>query len=253
MNKKNKVPLERALSKRGLASRKEASLLIEAGKISIGGKVITDPFFLVVPETMKVKIEGMDKKKDEAFHPLFIVFNKPKSCITTTKDEKNRKTVYDYLTNLEARVVSVGRLDFATCGLLFFTNINRLMDFLTEPKNSIPRTYHVSVRGEVSLKTLEQLHQGVVDKEEKLKAEKVVILKASQRETHLLVTLTEGKNREIRRLFKYFRHEVTSLKRISFGNFELDVEVGKYRKVEFDELAKKIPQTKALLERLHLL
>lgn len=248
---KGMVPLERALSKRGLASRKEARELIEQGLVTVNGKVIKDALFLVVPETMQVTIAG--KKNEDPFVPLFLVFNKPKSCVTTTKDEKNRKTVYDYL-DLKQKVISVGRLDFATTGLLFFTNVNRIMDFLTDPQNQIERTYAVTVRGEVSPETIQKLITGIREGEDFLKAKKVEAQKISGKESHLQVTLEEGKNREIRRLFGAFNHEVTSLKRISYGGFELgDLENGNHREVKFSELAEKIPQTKSLLQQLKLI
>lgn len=248
-----KVPLERALSKRGLASRKEAQKLIAEGKIKISGRVITDPFFMVTPETMEVEIEGQAPSPIESTIPRFLMLHKPKGCVTTTKDEKNRTTVYDYLKELDTRVISVGRLDFATTGLLFFTNVNRLMDFLTDPQTKIERSYSVTVRGEVTSEIIQQLVSGIQDKEEKLQAKRIDLRKSSQKESHLLVTLTEGKNREIRRMFEHFKHEVTALKRVSYGNFDLDVEVGQWREVSFGELAKKIPQTKSMLEKLKLL
>lgn len=248
-----KVPLERALSKRGLASRKEAQKLIAEGKIKIQGRIVTDPFFMVTPETMEVEIEGKAATKAEPFLPRFLMLHKPKSCVTTTKDEKNRSTVYDYLKNVDARMISVGRLDFATTGLLFFTNITRLMDFLTDPQTNIERSYIVTVRGEVKNETQQALLNGIMDEGEKLQAKKIELKKSSQKESHLLVTLTEGKNREIRRMFDHFGHEVTSLKRVSYGNFDLDIEVGQWREVSFKELSEKIPQTKAMLEKLKLI
>jgi 23S rRNA pseudouridine2605 synthase len=246
-----KVPLERALSKRGLASRKVARELIEKGQVFISGKVIKDPLYMVTPETMDVKIEGHQTAPE--FSPLFLVLNKPKSCVCTTKDEKNRKTVYSYLTHIDQKIISVGRLDFATTGLLFFTNVNRLMDFLTDPKNEISRSYYVTVRGELTEEKCQKLCIGLYDQDEFLKAEKVVLKKSSQRESHFVIILKEGKNREIRRLLLAIGHEVTALKRISYGNFELDLEPGESRLVTFQELAQKIPETKDLLSKLNLL
>jgi 23S rRNA pseudouridine2605 synthase len=246
-----KVPLERALSKRGLASRKIARELIEKGQVFLSGKMIKDPLYLVTPETMQVRIEGVEAKPD--FSPLFLVMNKPKSCVCTTNDEKNRKTVYSYLSHIEQKIISVGRLDFATTGLLFFTNVNRLMDFLTDPKNEISRSYYVTVRGELTEEKCLKLCEGLYDQDEFLKAEKVVLKKSSQKESHFIILLKEGKNREIRRLLQAIGHEVTALKRISYGNFELDLEPGQSRNVNFQELAEKIPETKELLKRLNLI
>ncbi len=248
-----KVPLERALSKRGLASRKEAQKLIAEGKVKIQGRTITDPFFMVTPETMQVEIDGETSNCTESFTPRILMLHKPKACVTTTKDEKNRATVYDYLKGVETRVISVGRLDFATTGLLFFTNVTRLMDFLTDPETNIERSYIVTVRGEVNTETIQKLLHGIIDNDEKLQAKIIELKKSSQKESHLLVTLTEGKNREIRRMFDHFKHEVTNLKRVAYGGFDLDIEVGQWREVSFQELSEKIPQTKPLLQKLKLL
>lgn len=248
---KKKVYLERAISKRGFASRKEANSLIKMGKVTIDGKKIFDPLFLVYPETMKIKIEGVETKKKTM--PILIMFNKPKDCVTTTKDEKNRKTVFDYLTEFEFKLISVGRLDYKTTGLLFFTNENLIMEFLTNPKNEIKRTYVATIRNEILESTILNLLTGIKTKEGFYKANSIEILKKSKKESHIKVTLLEGKNREIRNMFKHFNHEVTDLKRISFGDFFLDINIGKNRIVSFEELAINIPQTKPLLKKLLLI
>jgi 23S rRNA pseudouridine2605 synthase len=200
---------------------------------------------------MQIKIEGLESKP--AFKPIFLVMNKPKSCVCTTKDEKNRKTVFSYLTHIDQKIISVGRLDYATTGLLFFTNVNRLMDYLTDPQNEISRSYFVTVRGELTEEKSLKLCEGLYDEDEFLKAEKVELKKCSQKESHFIIELKEGKNREIRRLLKSIGHEVTALKRISYGHFELDLQPGESRSVEFTELAQKIPETKDLLKKLNLI
>ena len=226
------VKLERAFSKLGLASRTEARALILDGKVKVGGRVCKNPELLVHPETVAIEVEGATKSKAET---KTIAFYKPRNCVTTKRDEKGRKTVYDYLPKELHSLHPVGRLDYATTGLLIFTNDTKLSAFLTDPKNGIPRTYVVTVRGEVSDEELQKIKSGVLVDGEKLMPSKIEIRKRSGKETHLIVTLTEGKNREIRRLFLAFEHEVTSLKRITFGEAELgDLKVGETRPLAFE-------------------
>jgi len=131
---------------------------------------------------------------------------------------------------------AVGRLDMNTSGLLLLTNDSRLSSFLTDPVNAIPRKYVVSVDGKVSDETLQKLTAGVLDEGEELRATRVSVRKLSGRESHLFVTLQEGKNRELRRLFKAVGHEVNKLKRIAFGPVLLgELDSGKHRELTAEE------------------
>jgi pseudouridine synthase len=153
-----------------------------------------------------------------------------------------RPTVFSLLKGKELHLLAVGRLDWATTGLLILTNSSRLASWLTEPSNQIERTYLVSVRGEVTTDELHRLRSGLMDDGDLLKAEEVLIRKASQKESHLTVRLTEGKNREIRRMFLALGHEVTRLKRVAYGPLELgDLEPGEYRELTIDELKRAFP------------
>ncbi|MEO8504060.1 MAG: pseudouridine synthase [Acidobacteriota bacterium] len=229
------VSLVRALSKLGLATRSEARALIEAGRVTIDGRVVLDPGKGVVPEQARIEIAG---RITERFERVVVMLNKPAGVVSTRRDPEGRRTVYDCLGGLEAHVVPVGRLDAASAGLLLFTNDTRLADSLTDPSNGIPRVYLVTVRGRVSGPTLSMLLAGLVDRGERLHAHTATVRKASGRETHLVVELRQGKNREIRRLFAAAGHEVTRLKRVSFGNLELrDLAPGAWRYVTEEELA----------------
>lgn len=216
--KPGRVPLERALSKLGLASRTQARALILAGRVKVNGTLPRDPEFAVTPETARIEIDGQAPERDEW---TCLAFHKPRGSVVTKSDEKGRRTVFDLLGPSAARLHAVGRLDFATTGLLLLTNDTKLSNYLTDPQNSIPRTYVVTVRGEITGEKLTRLRAGVVDEGEKLRPSRVVLRKASGRESHLEVELTEGKNREIRRLFLAVGNEVTKLKRIAFGGIEL--------------------------------
>lgn len=212
------VQLARALSKLGVISRSQTVRLIEEGRITVNGRVIKDPTFLVVPEKVCFTIDG---KAVQRAVDCTLVMNKPRGIVTSRSDEKGRKTVYDLLPVHLKHLHSVGRLDMASCGLLLMTTDTQLSNFLTDPNNQIPRVYAISVKGLITDTELKRLLEGIQDKGEMLKASRITLRKASQKESHLIVELTEGKNREIRRMFESLGSEVTALKRISFGKLEL--------------------------------
>lgn len=235
-----KVRLDRALSKLGIASRTVAAEWISAGKVKVNGVLRTTADFLVTPETAKIEIDGEIAGKSVW---KCLVFHKPKNCTVTRKDEKGRKTVFDILGEQGKGLHAVGRLDFATTGLLILTNDTKLSSFLTDPKNEIPRTYIVTVRGEITDQKLEKLQKGVRDAGEFLKPQSVSPIKISGKESLLEVTLTEGKNREIRRLFLAVGNEVIKLKRIAFGGLVLgEISVGDALEVSKSEILKIYPK-----------
>src|SRR5687767_6455003 len=234
-----KVALVRALSKLGHASRSQAYGLIRSGRVQINGRVANDPALLVAPGLTRIEIGGVQL---ESSAWRCIALNKPRSVVTTRSDPEGRQTVYDLILDLDARVVPVGRLDLASTGLLLMTNDTQLANWLTDPVTGIVRRYVVTVRGELSDTSATSLTKGVVDRGDTLKATSIDILKRSKRETHIIAELTEGKNRELRRMLKAAGHEVTRLKRIAFGAIELgDLAPGKWRNVSADEIRAAFP------------
>lgn len=189
---------------------------------------------MVNPDTAHIEISGAKASKEG---PRLILFHKPKGYLTTKRDPEGRPTIYDVLPKEFGNFHAVGRLDQHTSGLLLITNSSKVSHFLTNPENEIPRTYVVVVRGLVLDTELAAMKKGILDKGEKLQFKDVKILKASQKETRLEVTLIEGKNREIRRMCDHFEHEVTQLKRISFGTMELgQLASGEVRELGRDEI-----------------
>ena len=239
------VPLERALSKLGIASRTQAREWIVAGRLKVNGALRTNPLFSVHPESAIIELDG---KRFDSVAPLTLLLYKPKGVITTRSDEKGRPTVYSLLKGVTTHLGPVGRLDWATSGLLLLTNNTKLSSWLTDPANAVIRRYLVSVRSLVTEEDLEKLKRGIEDEGELLQAENVTIRKASRRESHLTVELTEGKNREIRRMFLALGNEVTQLKRVAYGGLELgDLEPGQYREVASDELVRAFPKAEFLV------
>jgi 23S rRNA pseudouridine2605 synthase len=233
------VSLERALSKLGLTSRKTARELILAGRVSVDGRTITNPSLRLVPERVEVRIDGAAHPRPQ---PLTIVLHKPRGYVTTRVDPQGRKTIYDLLADVPQRVVPVGRLDLATSGLLLLTTDTQLANWLIDPQSAVPRIYLVAVKGRVDDQTAAQLIDGVSVNGQTLAAAGAIVRKASGRESHLVITLHEGKNREVRRLMESVGHPVTRLKRVQFGKLELGtLAPGQWREVPAEELRKAFP------------
>ena len=237
--KLGQVSLERALSKLGLASRTEARALIRDGRVTVDSRPTSDPLQPVVPETARIAIDGRPAVRART---RTILLHKPRGVVTTRSDPEGRPTVYGCLADLAAHVVPVGRLDAATTGLLLLTNDTRFADWVTDPANAVPRIYLATVRGELADATVQRLEEGIEDGGERLAARSVTLRKRSRRETHLVLELTEGKNREIRRLLAAAGHEVTRLKRVAFGGLELgELPPGKWREVSAEEIRRAFP------------
>ena len=235
-----KVPIERALSKLGIASRSVAREWITKGRLRVNGNVQRDPEFLVTPEKAKFELDSQPIGQAEV---LVLMLHKPKGIITSRSDEKGRPTVFSLIKEGDTHLSAVGRLDFATSGLLLLTNDTRLAAWLTDPGNAIVRTYLVTVRGRVNEGDITRLKGGICDDNEILRVKEVVLRKASGKESHLTVELTEGKNREIRRMFKTIGHEVTKLKRVAYGGLVLgSLLEGEYRVVSREEIQAAFPR-----------
>jgi len=223
------VALERTLSKLGYASRSQARELIHAGKVAVNDRVVTDPLARVDPAHDRIRVDGVSRPPARW---VLVAFNKPRNVVTTRHDPGGRTTVYEFLTGIKEHVVPVGRLDFASTCLLLFTNDTQLANWLTDPHTGTVRRYVVTVRGEFSDASAMRMESGITDDGSSLRARAVRVLKRSKRETHIVVELTEGKNREIRRMMTGLGHDVTRLKRIAFGGVELgDLPPGRWREV----------------------
>lgn len=227
-----RLTVDRLLSKRGIASRGTSQEWIRAGRVRINGRVIRDPATWVLWPRDSVSID--DQPVQDSVKRFFL-FHKPKGVITTRSDEKGRKTIFDVLPVDLGYMHAVGRLDQATSGLLLLTNDSALSSYLTDPTNRVMRTYLVSVRGAFTEAQATVAVAGLVDGGDRLQCHSVRIQKQSGRESHLEVVLTQGKNREIRRLFKALGHEVTRLRRIQYGPFKLeDLRSGAWREIPIE-------------------
>ena len=231
--KPGRVALERALSKLRLASRRDARELVRGGRVTVNGRRVTDPLAGVSPERDAIEV---DQRRAVAPSWRTIALHKPRGYITTRRDPEGRPTVFDLLGSEEADLVAVGRLDRASSGLLLLTTDTQLAERLTNPASGIVRRYVVTVRGELTDEDCAAMVRG----RDGLKAASARVIKRSRRETHLIVELTEGKNREIRRLVETSsgrsasgaKADVTRLLRIAYGPIELgSLQPGKWREI----------------------
>lgn len=240
--KPGRVALERALSKLRLASRREAQQLVRAGRVRVNGRRVTDPLAGVSPERDAIEVDAQP-----AAAPAWrtIALHKPRGYVTTRRDPEGRPTVFDLLGADGAGLAAVGRLDLASSGLLLLTTDTQLAERLTNPHTAVVRRYVVTVRGELTEEHCAEMVRG----RDGLKAASVRIIKRSRRETHLIVELTGGKNREIRRLIEHLKRgsesapapfRVTRLLRVAFGAIELGaLQPGQWREVTAGEVGRR--------------
>lgn len=228
------MPLGRALSKLGVLSRSASGDAIRSGRVRVNGRTQTDQAALV---RLGQDVIALDDATSKPVAWRFVLFHKPRNTVTTTRDPESRQTVYDVLGETGRGLNSVGRLDFASSGLLLLTTDTLLANWLTDPATGLRRTYVVTIRGRADEALAARAIDGLSDRGERLRASSVALMKVSGRESRLRVELAEGKNREIRRLFAALGHEVTRLIRIGFGPFELgDLRPGEWRELSREDV-----------------
>src|SRR5262249_14448467 len=228
-----RLTVDRLFSKLGIASRGASQEWIKAGRVRINGRVVGNGYTWILRPKDDVSID--DQTIQDSVKRFFL-FHKPKGVITTHSDEKSRRTIFDVLPTDLGYLHAVGRLDQATSGLLLLTNDSVLSSYLTDPGNKVMRTYLVTVRGAFTESRATEAVVGVVDGGERLRCHTVKIQKSSGCESHLEVALIQGKNREIRRLFKALGHEVTRLRRVQYGPFKLeDLPSGAWREIPIED------------------
>jgi 23S rRNA pseudouridine2605 synthase len=237
---KGVVSLARALSKLGLCSRAEGVRLIEAGRVQVDGKVVRTPALRVDPGHAAIALDG--RRTTEAdVERVVLAYHKPRGLITSRSDPGGRPTIYDALADLPAWVFPVGRLDKDTSGLLILTNDHRLGHRLTDPEAHVEKRYHVRVRGVPSDEAMAALREGVsIGDSSPTRPARVKALGApSDGGSWLEIALTEGRNRQIRRMCAAVGHDVLDLVRVAIGGLELgDLAEAEWRPLRADEVSR---------------
>ena len=221
--------IQKFVAESGVCSRRAAEEMVREGRITVNGKPAQIGMD-VDPLTDSVYCDGK-RIRPRAAEKRYFIFYKPRGVITAMKAQDDRSVVADLIKGIKGRVYPVGRLDRDSEGLLILTDDGDLAQRLTHPSHAVPKTYRVTVRGEVSLEQLERFRAGVVlDDGEKTQPAGVTVQKEGEGKTVLHVTITEGKNREIRRICEVLGLEVMLLKRISEGAVSIGhLEPGEYR------------------------
>lgn len=219
--------INKYLSACELGSRRKVEELITSGKIIVNGNVL-DNLAYDVKDTDIIKYQGKIINPQE--NKVYIMLNKPKCYITSLKDEKNRRVVTDLLNGVKEKVFPVGRLDFNTEGLLLLTNDGDWANKVIHPSNAILKTYEVKLKVLLSQKEIKALTKGAVVDGIKYMPANVQFVGIDEEFYLYNVTIMEGKNREIRRIFESFKVKIYNLKRLSIGNLNLgNLEKGKYK------------------------
>jgi pseudouridine synthase len=225
---KTRATLDRILSKAGIASRTTTREWIQQGRVKVNGRVVRNPDNWVETATDVVHLDGRrvrDEKK------VYVALNKPTGVLTSFGDNKSRQTVYDYLEDLDCWVFPVGRLDMDTSGLLILTNDTEYGERLLQPDSKVPKTYYGKVAGAVTLDEYFQLAFGLDIGRDEMTAPAIVReVRATDKYTWFELTITEGKNRQVRRMFEAIGHPMLKLVRIRIGSLGLeDLPIGKYK------------------------
>lgn len=226
--------INKFLAEQGVASRRGSDQLIFEGRVKINGRLAVAGDNVEPSDTVELDGKILSHKVKYEYYLL----NKPKGYVCTVSDEKDRKTVMQLLPEGAGRVYPVGRLDYETEGLLILTNDGELAYRLTAPQNEIPKTYLVKIEGTVALSELNRLRSGVeIEKGVVTKKCRINIVETDKNFTKLHVVLTEGKNREIRKMFEFIGKHITFLKRIKIGDLTLSgLDRGKVRKLTPEEI-----------------
>lgn len=226
--------INKYLAESGIASRRNCDNLIKEGLVTVNGKVC-ELGQDVDPNTDSISVNG--KKVNTVKKFSYFIMNKPKGYICTVKDDKDRKTVMDLLPPSAGRVFPVGRLDYDSEGLLILTNDGDLCNRLTHPSNEIPKTYIAKIEGELEDQQIENIKRGVVIDGVKTKKCSVKLIDQTRTHSKYQVIVTEGRNREIRKLFLSQGKEVKFLKRTKIGELTLTgLNRGDVRKLTQEEV-----------------
>lgn len=227
--------LNKYIAECGIASRRNADKIISDGRVKINGKIVTELGTKVEPFNDTVTVDGIIIKA--MTNDVILMFNKPKGCITSMNDELGRKTIFDYIKVDIPRLFPVGRLDYDTEGLLLLTNNGELANKLMHPSSEVTKTYLVKVEGEMPEHKLAQLRKGVEIDGVKTKRAKVKLLEFNDNISKLEVTISEGRNRQVRKMFETVDKVVIFLKRVAIGELRLGgLSRGGYRYLNENEI-----------------
>lgn len=227
--------LQKVIAQSGLASRRRAEELISAGKVKVNGIAITEQGVKVTPQDV-IEVDGKIISREDKY--VYYILNKPEGVITSVTDPRGRKTVIDILDGVKERIYPVGRLDYDTSGLLLLTNDGELTYRLTHPSYGVDKTYRVMTKEYVPGDIVKVLEDGVDLADGRTSPAKINRLEKKGNKFHFIeITIHEGKNRQVRRMFEQVGYPIVRLERVRFGPLSLNrLSSGAYRELKKSEL-----------------
>jgi 23S rRNA pseudouridine2605 synthase len=230
--------LQKIISNAGIASRRAAEKMIIEGRVSINDRQVLALGTKADVQKDEIRIDGKLVHCEVA--KLYLMLNKPRGYVTTLHDPENRPIIMDLLSDIQDRVYPVGRLDFDSEGLLFLTNDGAFSQILQHPRFKVTKTYKLKIKGRLSMDEIKQLHKGVILPDGTFKSTDLKFDKYNEKSTWLTLTISEGRNRIIRRAFDAIQHPVLRLIRVAVGDIHLgNLPEGRYRELtkrEFERL-----------------
>jgi 23S rRNA pseudouridine2605 synthase len=228
--------LNKFLAQAGVASRREADRMITEGRISVNNTVVEELGAQIDPIQDSVRVDGRIIKIEK--EALYLLLNKPAGYLVTLKDPFNRPTFLELLPKLKTRLFPVGRLDLNSEGLLLLTNNGELANRLMHPRYRIKKVYEVSTNGIPSRKSLQRLERGIHLDGKKTAPAKVTVLGSNPKNTRIRIELTEGRKREVRRMFEAIGYSLFSLKRVNYAGIAIgNLKKGQWRYLKPSEIA----------------
>lgn len=229
--------LQKVIANSGITSRRKAEELIKSGKVRINGNVVTE-LGIKVDGNDIIEVNGATINRDVS--KVYYILNKPRGVITSVSDEADRPTVIDYI-NTDKRIYPVGRLDYDTTGLVILTNDGELANILMHPKNKIPKTYIAKVEGILDKDNINALKQGIIIDGRKVATENFKIKEKNiEKNTSLIeITIIEGRNHIVKKIFDSLKHPVIRLTRIKIAFLDVkELKSGQYRELSIKEVKK---------------
>lgn len=230
------IRLQKVLSQAGVASRRNAEIMIDEGRIEVNGRVVTEQGRRVDPARDVIRVDGV--RLPPPRRHAYYVFNKPRGVVCTMSDDEGRPCIADYLKrHAKLRLYHVGRLDTDSEGMLLLTNDGDFTQRMTHPSYELPKTYVVEVSGQVDRKIADRLKKGITLEDGPIRADRVKVGATTGNRTMVTVVLHSGRNRIVRRMFEHVGHPVRSLARVQIGPVRLgQLRPGELRELTRDEL-----------------
>ena len=229
------IRLQKVIAQAGLASRRAAEEMIRQGRVQVNGDVVTELGIRVDPDKDEISVD----RQPIAVIPkkVYLLFYKPKNCVTTLKDPQGRKTIMDFISDFRIRVFPVGRLDYDAEGLMVLTNDGVLGHRLQHPRFGVPKTYEVKVEGHPDDKALHKLRSGIHLDEGKTAPAEVKVLRLLPKKAWIEIVLHQGWYRQIKRMCESVGHSVLKIKRTRYGPLKVEqLKPGSYRPLSKSEI-----------------